>query len=121
MGGQSLRRTPALEPSTMPIDKSYLAQHGNTWRVQVAVPKHLRGVLGTSVLFASTKTDSLTLANLRKHPLIHTLKARIRAADGELRKQGKGAPDPLLAEALEWKAALRDADDDEQLSYAFSV
>ena len=104
----------------MPIDKSYLAQHGNTWRVQVAVPKHLRGVLGTSVLFASTKTDSLALANLRKHPLIHDLKGRIKAAEGELRRQGKGAPDALVSEALEWKAALRDAED-EQTDYALSV
>jgi integrase len=95
----------------MPIDKSYLRQHGNTWRVQVAVPKHLRPIIGTSVLFASTKTDSLALANLRKHPLIHTLKGRIKAAEGELRKQGRGRPDPITTEALEWKAALAASDD----------
>jgi hypothetical protein len=57
----------------------------------------------------SSSTDSLALANLRKHPLIHTLKERISAAKRELRKQGK-APDPLSAEALEWKAALAASD-----------
>jgi hypothetical protein len=90
----------------MPIDKSYLAKHGPSWRVQVAVPKALQPIIGASVLFASTKTDSLALANLRKHALIHTLKERIRAAKGDLRKQGRGQPDPLTSEALEWKAAL---------------
>jgi integrase len=106
----------------VPIDKSYLALHGHTWRVQVAVPERLRGVLGTSVLFASCKTDSLSLANLRKHPLIHALKARIKAAEGELRKAGKGQPDPLITEALEWKDALRDDDEDERgIDYALSA
>jgi integrase len=90
----------------MPIDKSYLAQHGPSWRVQVAVPKALQPILKAKVLFASTKTDSLALANLRKHALIHTLKERISAAKRELRKQGRGQPDPLTTEALEWKAAL---------------
>src|SRR5580704_19290392 len=90
----------------MPIDKSYLAQHGPSWRVQVAVPKALQPILKAKVLFASTKTDSLALANLRKHALIHTLKERIGAAKIELRKQGRGQPDPLTTEALEWKAAL---------------
>jgi integrase len=94
----------------MPIDKSYLAQHGPSWRVQVAVPKALQPILKAKVLFASTKTDSLALANLRKHALIHTLKERIRAAKGELRKQGRGQPDPLTTEALEWKAALAASD-----------
>jgi hypothetical protein len=94
----------------MPIDKSYLAKHGPSWRVQVAVPKALQPILKAKVLFASTKTDSLALADLRKHALIHTLKGRIEAAKRELRKQersaGRGQPDPLTAEALEWKAAL---------------
>jgi hypothetical protein len=90
----------------MPIDKSYLAQHGPSWRVQVAVPKALQPILKAKVLFASTKTDSLALANLRKHPLIHTLKERIRAAKVELRKQGRGQPDPLTAEAVDFRREL---------------
>ena len=97
----------------MPIDRSYLAQHGNrgTYRVQVWVPKHLRPILGSSMLFASCKTDSLSLANLRKHKLIHELKARIKDAEGELRKHARDAPmDPLVTEALEWRAAIRDDD-----------
>jgi hypothetical protein len=90
----------------MTRQNSYLAKHGPSWRVQVAVPKALQPIIGASVLFSSTKTDSLALANLRKHALIHTLKERIRAAKGELRKQGRGQPDPLTTEALEWKAGL---------------
>jgi hypothetical protein len=48
----------------MPVDKSYLAMQGPSWRVQVAVPKALQPSIGASVLFASTKTDSLALANI---------------------------------------------------------
>ena len=48
----------------MPIDKSYLAKHGPSWRVQVAVPKDLQPILKAKVLFASTKTDSLALGCL---------------------------------------------------------
>jgi hypothetical protein len=39
----------------MPIDKSYLAKHGPSWRVQVAVPKALQSIVGASVLFARIK------------------------------------------------------------------
>jgi hypothetical protein len=89
----------------MPLDKSYLALHGHTWRVQVAVPKAQVQIIGTKVLFASTHTDSLSLANLHKHALIHTLKGRIEAAKRQLRGQGR-ADNPLLAEATEWRKAL---------------
>jgi hypothetical protein len=104
----------------MPIDKSYLAKHGQTWRVQVAVPTAVQSILGAKVLFASTKTDSLSLANLRKHPLIHALKSRIKDAQRELRRQGK-APDPLVAEGLEWRIAIREDDEHGQADYALSV
>jgi integrase len=86
-------------------DRSYLARHGNVWRVQVAVPAKVQPVLGTKVLFASTHTDSLSLANLRKHALIHTLKARIEAAKRQLKGQGR-VDNPLVSEAAEWRNAL---------------
>jgi integrase len=89
----------------MPIDKSYLALHGNVWRVQVAVPVAVQPIVGTKVLFASTHTDSLSLASLRKHRLIDQLKGRIEAAKRQLRGQGSAA-NPLLAEAAEWRKAL---------------
>ena len=89
----------------MGIDKSYLALHGNVWRVQVAVPVAVQSIVGTKVLFASTHTDSLSLASLRKHGLIDQLKGRIEAAKRQLRGQGRTA-NPLLAEAAEWRKAL---------------
>jgi integrase len=89
----------------MPIDKSYLSLHGNVWRVQVAVPVAVQSIVGTKVLFASTHTDSLSLASLRKHRLIDQLKGRIEAAKRQLRGQG-GVDNPLLAEAAEWRKAL---------------
>jgi hypothetical protein len=84
---------------------AYLARHGNTLRVQVAVPAKVQSILGAKVLFASTGTGSLALANLRKHALIHTLKSRIEAAKRQLKGQGR-ATNPLLAEAAEWRKAL---------------
>jgi integrase len=84
---------------------AYLARHGNTLRVQVAVPAKVQSILGAKVLFASTGTDSLALANLRKHALIHTLKTRIEAAKRQLKGQGR-VDNPLLAEAAEWRKAL---------------
>src|ERR1700722_14816773 len=89
----------------MPIDKSYLALHGNVWRVQGAVPGARHPIVGTKVLFASTPPDSLSLASLRKHRLIDQLKSRIEAAKRQLRGQGR-ATNPLLAEAAEWRKAL---------------
>jgi hypothetical protein len=86
----------------MSIDKSYLALHGNVWRVQVAVPVAVQSIVGTKVLFASTHTDSLSLASLRKHRLIDQLKSRIEAAKRQLRGQGR-ATNPLLSEAAEWR------------------
>jgi integrase len=84
---------------------SYLARHGNVWRVQVAVPVAVQGIIGAKVLFASTRTDSLSLATVRKHALIHTLKSRIEAAKRQLKGQGR-IDNPLLAEAAEWRNAL---------------
>jgi hypothetical protein len=74
----------------MPTDHSYLARHGNVWRVQVAVPAKVQPILGAKVLFASTRTDSLSLANLRKHALIHTLKFPHRGSQATTQRAGAG-------------------------------
>ena len=89
----------------MTSPNSYLSKHGNTYRVQVAVPAKVQGIIGAKVIFASTHTDSLSLANLRKHRLIDQLKGRIEAAKRQLKGQGR-ASNPLLAEAAEWRKAL---------------
>ena len=92
-------------PSRPSAQRSYLAWHGAQWRVQVAVPRRLRGIVGTSVLFHPLHTDSLAIANRDKHRHIHALKERIKAAEGELRRP-KAGPDALVSEALQWREAL---------------
>jgi hypothetical protein len=91
-------------PPRSPL-RSHLAWHGRQWRVQVAVPAKLRPIIGTAVLFYPLHTDSLALANRDKHKHIQSLKDRLRAAEVELRRRSN-APDPLVTEALEWKAVL---------------
>jgi integrase len=50
-------------------DRQYLELHRERWRVSVAVPKHLHGVLGTR-LKRPLNTDSLTIANQLKWPIV---------------------------------------------------
>jgi hypothetical protein len=78
----------------MPIDKSYLAQHGPSWRVQVAVPKALQPILKAKVLFASTKTDSLALANPRSMPSYIRSKNASGQPRGSLGSRAGGSPIP---------------------------
>ena len=85
--------------------RSYLAWHGQQWRVQVAVPRLLREVVGAAVLFHPLHTNSLALANRDKHKHVHALKERIRATKSELRRR-KAEPDPLVTEAMTWREAL---------------
>jgi hypothetical protein len=92
-------------PSHPSAQRAYLAWHGAQWRVQVAVPRRLRGIVGAAVLFRPLHTDSLALANRDKHRHIHALKERIKAAEGELRRR-KAEPDALVSEALQWREAL---------------
>jgi len=94
-------------PSHPSAQRSYLAWHGAQWRVQVAVPRRLRGIVGAAVLFHPLHTDSLALANRDKHRHIHALKERIKAAEGELRRR-KAEPDALVSEALQWREAFKD-------------
>jgi hypothetical protein len=76
-------------------DRSFLQWHGQSWRVQVAVPARLRGAIGCAVLYHPLHTDSLAVANREKH--VHLLKKRIEEAGR------KPAADLLTEEAIQWR------------------
>ena len=67
-------RQPRPRP-TSTSGASYLAWHGQQWRVQVAVPARLRSIIEAAVLFHPLHTDSLAIANRVKHRHIAALKA----------------------------------------------
>lgn len=94
-------------------DTSYLQKKGNTWRVVVEVPKHLReAAKGKPRFLKSLGTESLTEANRLKHSHVAEFKRRIRLLE-------KGKADPLAA-AIEAAIAFREAfasPDNEQLEH----
>lgn len=93
---------------------SHLEWHNGSIRVVVAVPRALQPSLGTK-LKKSLGTDSPTLAEVRKWPVIGELKAQLKGA-------ARVFEDPLMREALEWKGKLANArqpdgpdDDDDEV------
>jgi integrase len=89
-----------------PRGSSYLHWHGQSWRVQLAVPARLRGAVGCAVLYHPLHTDSLAIAERTKHRAIAALKDRLQAAEGELKRRTGG--DPLLLEGLDWRQSFKD-------------
>ena len=95
------------------LDILHLEFVGRSYRCQMAVPRHLRRVIGKAKLVRSLKTDSLSTANMRKLKVLHDFRKEI--ADAERKLKGQGA-DPIMSEALEWRgefareAALGTAD-----------
>jgi integrase len=85
------------------LDTLHLEFVGRSYRCQMAVPRHLRAVMGKAKLVRSLKTDSLSTANLRKLKVLHEFRKEI--TDAERKAKGQG-PDPLMAEALEWREAF---------------
>ncbi|CDN56513.1 Phage integrase [Neorhizobium galegae bv. officinalis bv. officinalis str. HAMBI 1141] len=61
-------------------DRQYLEQHRGKWRVSVAVPRALQARLGASRLKHPLNTDSLTIANQLKWPIVNEMRARIAEA-----------------------------------------
>jgi hypothetical protein len=57
-----------------PRGSSYLHWHGQSWRVQLAVPARLREAIGCAVLYHPLHTDSLAIAERTKHRAIASLK-----------------------------------------------
>jgi len=113
----------------MGVDRKYLEKHGNQWRVQVPVPKALRGVIGKAKLLQPLGTDSLAIANREKHQHVHAFKQKIAAAEVEARRRAKlPSEDPMISEGMEWRAALlaeeglaKDHEDMGNVLYALDV
>src|ERR1700722_8079629 len=102
-----------------PRGASYLHWHGQSWRVQLAVPARLRGAIGCAVLYHPLHTDSLATAERTKHRAIAALKDRLQAAEKQLERRAGG--DPLLLEGLDWRQSFKDeaqrTSDDEEGGY----
>lgn len=92
------------------LDTAHLEFVGRTYRCQMAVPRHLRPVIGKAKLVRSLKTDSLSMANLRKLRVLRDFRTDLAAAERNLKGQGE---DPLTAEAMEWRAAFAQEREDE--------
>lgn len=90
-------------------DTSYLQKKGNTWRVVVEIPKHLRTAAnGKPRFLKSLGTESLTEANRLKHSHVAEFKRRIRIFE-------KGKVDPLAAAigaAIAFREAFNSADNE---------
>jgi integrase len=81
-------------------DRRFLERHGNKWRVVVPVPKKARAAIGKTKLRVPLDTDSLTIANQLKWPIIGELQRRIDLA---LR------PDDIVGQALRLAQKRKDA------------
>jgi hypothetical protein len=66
----------------------------------------LKEAIGCAVLYHPLHTDSLAIAERTKHRAIATLKDRLAAAEGALKRRAGG--DPLLAEGLDWRQSFKD-------------
>jgi hypothetical protein len=73
-----------------PRGSSYLHWHGQSWRVQLAVPARLREAIGCAVLYHPLHTDSLAIAERTKHRAIASLKDRLHAAEKQLERRAWG-------------------------------
>lgn len=100
-------------------DKQYLELHRQKWRVTMAVPRALHERLGTRLKHA-LNTDSLTIANRLKWPIVNEMKAQIaealsgnggdlRAVAEEFRRQRRVAQTNTEAEEID--AAISDTVD----------
>ena len=84
------------------LDTLHLEFVGRSYRCQMAVPRHLRAVMGKAKLVRSLKTDSLSTANSASSKCFMT-SARTSPTPAQVERAG---PDPLMAEALEWREAF---------------
>lgn len=95
----------------MANNTSYLEKVGLQWRVTVKVPRHLRDIVGKAHLRHPLHTDSLALANAKKHAVVHQLKGQLRAAEEQHAAASQGGSSARNREAMEWRADLQQAED----------
>lgn len=90
----------------MALDRRYLKKHGNQWRVVIKVPERLREIIGKAHLVHPLHTDSLAVANREKFKHLAAMKATLQEAEREARRRAKLPADPLVEEALTWRAEM---------------
>ena len=90
------------------MDKRHLEKHGNLWRVRVKVSAKAHPILRKRHLVEPLHTDSLALANRKKHAVIHRLKEQIALAEREAERRSQGGTDPLVTEALGWRRDIEE-------------
>jgi integrase len=90
------------------VDRKYLEWHGQQYRVQVKVPPNARPILGKARLVKPLHTDSLATANRLKHRIVAEFKEQIARAEIEARRKSRQEADPLIEEALNWRAAIEE-------------
>lgn len=96
----------------MKRDTTFLEQHGTQWRVAVKVPLRLRSVIGKTKLKHHLGTDSLAVANREKLKHVQAFRQQLDEAEAKLRQRAGREADPMVEEALRWRDAL--AEDDEE-------
>jgi integrase len=82
-------------------DQRYLEKHNGKWRVTIGVPKDLQKKLGATRLKRGLKTDSLSVANVRKWPIIAEFQQKFILATA----RAAGDRAAVLQEASEIAAA----------------
>lgn len=94
-------------------DRKYLEWHGTKWRVRVKVTVKARPIIGKAHLVRPLGTDSLAVANLRKHKVVGELMEQIARAEAEAVRRARRGVDPRMEEAFEWRSAVSNDDSDE--------
>lgn len=94
-------------PRSSSQDRRFLELHGGKWRVTVSVPRDLHDKLGTK-LKQPLHTDSLTIANRLKWPVVGKLKERIESA------RGAASNAPHIADALHMAELRKQAKTEEE-------
>lgn len=85
-------------------DTRFLQMHGRQWRVVVPVPRALIAAVGLKHLKQGLKTDSLTVAQVKRWAVVAKLKQEI---DARAANAASANDNPLLKEALEWQEIVK--------------
>lgn len=100
--------------AAMAKDQRYLRLHRRQWHVVLAVPRPLQAALGRTQFKTSLHTDSLSKARRLRWPVVERMRREIARAEAVRAASSK---DPLVADALEWRALrpeiVGEADPDE--------
>lgn len=100
----------------MARDTKHLRQHGRHWQVVVAVPRHLKSILGRSQLEQSLFTDSLSNARRLRGPVVEAFKQEIARAERQAPARGPANGSSTTEDVVAAALAMREyVQSDEQL------